>query len=361
MNVKKKFNVVDTDAHFFESFDHLVPYMEDPWRTRLSNGGDPSRRWFFPSTTGDRFRYGKIQREEVKSPVTSPVEEMGPEDVPKMLDHLGLDDIIVLSSQMLRYPSINGGNDRPKAYANACVDYMLDKVVDPSEGIYTVIPIPYHDPEAAVDLVDRVADERGIVAACFVTEGPEPPLGNHVYDPIYEAIQNHGLPIIFHTGGSGLDQYHRQGYEKFIETHTLGFLEGNMSQLTSLIVQGFPEKFPDIDVIFQESGIFWVTTMMHRLDEEYLKRSEEAPLLEKRPSEYMKEMYFGTQPMEISGDQEYLKRTIDVIGGADRLIYASDYPHWDYDRPTSVTDRSFLSDEEKQKILGGNAREVFGL
>jgi predicted TIM-barrel fold metal-dependent hydrolase len=47
--------------------------------------------------------------------------------------------------------------------------------------------------------------------------------------------------------------------------------------------------------------------------------------------------------------------------GTENLIYASDYPHWDFDRPTAITDLPFLDRDEKQAILADNAREVFDL
>jgi hypothetical protein len=134
-----------------------------------------------------------------------------------------------------------------------------------------------------------------------------------------------------------------------------------MAQLVSVVVQGVPEKFPDLEIVFQESGLFWAPTMMHRLDAEYLKRQSEAPLLERRPSAYMREFYYGTQPLEIPEDESRLEATIDDIGGPDQLMYASDYPHWDYDRQTAITERSFLTDAEKDRVLGGTAREVFGI
>ena len=135
----------------------------------------------------------------------------------------------------------------------------------------------------------------------------------------------------------------------------------NLSQITSLVVQGIPEKFPNLKIVFQESGVFWIPLMMHRLDTEYLKRQSEAPLLTKKPSEYIKEMYFGVQPLEIPDELSYLRQVIEMIGGADRLLYASDYPHWDYDPPSAITDLSILSEDEKKRILSGTANEVFGI
>ena len=354
-----RFRVIDTDAHYLEAMPRLAEYFPEPWRTRVLAEGDEQGYGgsnLFPKSSQSRTVYGRIKRDETTYP--SP---MSKADVPVMMEHLGVDDAILISQVMLNFGRLGGDDERPVMFSNGYIDYMLEEVVDPDEGIYTLAPVPYHDPEAAADLLERVADERGIVGACVVTPGAEPPLGNRKYDVIYETAERLGLPLVFHGGGPSVDEYHVRGYEKFIETHTLGFLEANMSQLTSLVIQGTTEKFPDLDIVWEESGIFWVPMMMHRLDGEYLKRQSEAPLLTKRPSEYMQEFYYGIQPMEVPRDETYLEWTIEMLGGADRLLYASDYPHWDYDLPEVITDRPFLDDEEKAKILGGNAAAVFDL
>lgn len=342
--------VVDADAHYLEEIGDISPYAEEPWKSRFE-----SDRNLLPSSTGDRTVYGRIQRE-----LTGYHDYKGsPEEIPTIMQELGFDKINLLSQKMLNFARIRGDDERMTVLANAFVDYMLDKVVDPAEGIYTMIPAPYTSPEETVDLIDRVGNENGIIGVCMVTAGPEPPLGNRRYDIVYEAAVDYDLPVNFHTGGAGLNEFYVRGYEKFLETHTLGFLFSNMAQLTSLVVQGVPEKFPDLDVLFQESGLGWVPMMMHRLDTEYLKRPSEAPLLEKVPSEYMKEFYYGTQPIEYPS-QKFLEDTIRSIG-ADQVMYTSDYPHWDYDDPSAISDLSFLTDAEKQRILATNAEEVFGI
>lgn len=354
MNSKQA--IVDVDAHYLEAMDELVAYIDDdnPIKRKLSASNPGS---LFPASTGDILMSGTIKREEV----SYPDDPMEPEEVETVMQHLGLDKTILLSQKMLRFSRIRADDERAVVIANAYVDFMLDQVVDPERGIYTVVPVPYHDPEATVELIDRVADEPGIVGICMVTAGPEPPLGDRRYDPIYQAAQDADLPIIFHAGGSSLDDFYIRGYEDLIETHTLGFLWSNMAQLTSIVVQGVPEKFPDLEFVFQESGIFWVPLMMYRLDAEYLKRRSEAPLLEKLPSEYIKEFYFGIQPLEHTQNEKQLQHIIEMLGGPDRLMYASDYPHWDYDRPSVITDIGFLSQDEKESILGRNAEEVFGI
>ncbi len=371
--------IIDVDAHFTESLEDMLPYFDEPWRSNLRNGEGFSTSFFIPGGSGDRGVGGRIQRKpmspeefEAEGPrghaptgyqahYNADDETMTAEDVPQMMEFLDLDGMILLSHSMLAFPAIKGSDTRQIELARGSMEYMLGEIVDPDEGVYTAIPMPLRDPEAAVELIDEYGDERAVSAICLVTAGAEPPLGNRKYEPIYAAAEDAGLPAIFHTGGSGLDRYHLKGYEKFIETHTLGFLEGNMSQLTSLVIQGIPEKFPDLNLVFQESGIMYVPMLMYRLDEEYMKRPSEAPLLERRPSEYITDMYFGTQPMERPPDQEYFRKTLEVIDGPSQLLYASDFPHWDFDRPSVIEDIPFLTEPEKDSILGGNAREVFGI
>jgi predicted TIM-barrel fold metal-dependent hydrolase len=133
-----------------------------------------------------------------------------------------------------------------------------------------------------------------------------------------------------------------------------------MSQIVSVACQGVPEKYPDLDIVFMESGVTYIPGLVSRLDEEYLKRPEEAPLLDTRPSEYITDFYFGTQPLEVSARPDLLELCFDMIG-TDRLLYASDYPHWDFDSPSIINELSMLEDADRRAILGGNAIEVFGV
>ena len=87
---------------------------------------------------------------------------------------------------------------------------------------------------------------------------------------------------------------------RFIGMHAISFVHFNMLHMTNWVLNGLPERFPKLKVIWIESGLAWVPFLMQRLDSEYLMRSSEAPLLKRRPSEYMREMFFTTQPLETS-------------------------------------------------------------
>jgi hypothetical protein len=122
-----------------------------------------------------------------------------------------------------------------------------------------------------------------------------------------------------------------------------------------------PERFPKLKTIWIESGLAWIPFLMQRLDNEWMMRSSEVPLLKRRPSDYMREMFYSTQPMEMVNNREALELTFKMINAETQLCYSSDYPHWDTDLPSTIYDLPFLSDEAKRNILGGNALRLFNL
>jgi uncharacterized protein len=89
-------------------------------------------------------------------------------------------------------------------------------------------------------------------------------------------------------------------------------------------------------------------------------RPSECPLLRKKPSEYMRDMYYSSQPMEIQ-DLKAMEQTFRMMDAESRLLYASDYPHWDFDLPSTIYDLPFLSEKGKHNILGGTAARLFKL
>lgn len=355
-----EYTVVDVDAHYMDTAGDMVEYFEED---------DAMKRRFEMDTFDEDDEF--FQRYNVFPGTTNPFpKHFSPafsesirtrSEIIEVMEAIDIDKILMISNEMILAGYMKLDDGRQSAFCDLYIDYMLDNIVDPDEGIYTVAPLPDMEPDKGVEVVEQCADEDGIVGACFFTHGPEPPLGHRQYDPIYEICEEKDLPVIFHGGGSSVDDFHVSGFGNHVEVHTLGFMFANMTQLTSMVMQGIPERFPDLDVIFQECGLFYVPALMYRLDAEYLRSQDEAPILTKRPSEYMKEFWYGTQPLDEPPNKQYLQYVIEMIGGADRIMYASDYPHFDWDHPDSISTLPFLSKSEKAKILGGNAERVFDI
>jgi len=177
---------------------------------------------------------------------------------------------------------------------------------------------------------------------------------------LYRMIEERNKPIAFHAG------YHWQDpslatINRFLGMHALGFVWSNMIHATNWIINGIPERFPKLKPIWVESGLAWVPFLMQRLDDQYLMRPSEAPQLKRLPSEYMRDhFWYTTQPMETT-NQKALACTLEMINAESQLLFASDWPHYDFDLPGEIIDLPFLSEQAKRNILGLNAARIFGL
>jgi len=350
--------IVDADAHHYESesWGDIVKYIEDPvLRHRAERGGKPmlSRGSGNQSGSGRIVRYPRRRLEET------------PEDVPRdvalvrrEMEAIGIDYQVVFPTPMLSlgmHPDAYMESQLSWAYSR----WMTEEILPHDTRIKTMIYLPFNDPEQALRTVEHFADKPG-VAGFMVTSARYKPVHDNVYMPIYRALEERGLPLGFHAVYHAPERMF-EGMNRFLSVHALGFIFYNMVHLTNLVINGIPERFPGLKVLWIESGLAWVPFMMQRLDNEYLMRTSEAPLLKKKPSEYMREnFYYTTQPMEYD-NLEALQMTMKMINAETQLLFASDFPHWDFNLPSTVYDLPFLSEHAKRRILGENAKDLFRL
>jgi predicted TIM-barrel fold metal-dependent hydrolase len=219
--------------------------------------------------------------------------------------------------------------------------------------------LPFSNPEAALQIVEEFSEAPGVVGF-MVTATRYAAIHDNAYVPIYRAIEERGLPLGFHAGYSWQGSRMMESLNRFISVHALGFVVFNLINLTNWVINGMPERFPKLDVIWIESGLAWLPFLMQRLDHEFAMRSSEAPLLQRMPSEYMREMYYTSQPLEVT-NLRALELTFEMIDAPNRLLYSSDYPHWDFDVPSRIYDLPFLDERAKRNILGETAAGLFGI
>src|SRR6185295_19414615 len=133
------------------------------------------------------------------------------------------------------------------------------------------------------------------------------------------------------------------------------------AQVASMVTSGIFELFPTLKIVLIEGGFAWVPPLMWRLDQSWKQLKEEAPLLKRLPSEYIREHFWiSTQPMEEPPQRRFFTQLLEQLDMNDKLMFATDYPHWDFDAP----DRAFpveLPLALKRNILAENARELYKL
>ena len=206
--------------------------------------------------------------------------------------------------------------------------------------------------QACDDIVRDFGDAKGVIGFT-VTCTRNKPVHHDQYMKLYAMIEEMGKPLAFHSGFHWGDPSFLQ-LNRFISMHALSFVHYSLIHLTNWIINGLPERFPKLKLVWVESGLAWMPFIMQRLDHEFMMRVCEAPMLKRPPSEYIREMYFTSQPLERS-NLKLLEATFDAMKAETQLLFASDWPHWDFDPPSSITTIPFLSEQAKRNILGLNA------
>jgi predicted TIM-barrel fold metal-dependent hydrolase len=237
--------------------------------------------------------------------------------------------------------------------------WLVRNVLPSSDAIRTMLYLPLSDPDASVAFIEEFAEEPGVLGF-LVTAVRYQPIHENRFMKVFAALDERGLPLAFHSAPNWGERSFEQ-LNKFIGVHALGFPFFAMLQLTNLVYNGIPERFPRVPIVFMEAGISWLAFMVGRLDAEYRLRSSEAPLLTKMPSDYIREFFYTSQPIDPLDDPEHNRMLFELFRGDTQLLYSSDYPHQDFDLPTVISDLGFLSHETRRKILGGNAARLFGL
>lgn len=359
--------ICDIDAHHLEvvSWREVVQYIEDPvirdQAVHFMNERVGAPPYGLNAEFGLRYQSagGRIPHQDGQREVVTETDVH--RDVVltrRAMDALAIDYMVVFPTPMLTL----GLHPQPEMevwIARAYNRWLIENVLKADDRIKTLVYVPFNTPSEAERVVKDFGDETGVIGFC-VPSTRHKPVHHNDYMRLYAMIQDSGKPLAFHAG------YHWQDpslatINRFLGMHALGFVWCNMIHMTNWILNGIPERFPKLKSIWIESGLAWIPFMMQRLDDQYMMRPSEAPQLKKPPSEYIREnCWFTTQPMEIS-NRKALECTLEMIRAETQLLFASDWPHFDFDLPSTIYDLPFLSEQAKRNILGLTAARIFNL
>jgi predicted TIM-barrel fold metal-dependent hydrolase len=355
--------IVDVDAHHYESenYSEFLEYMENDVLKQLTlSGRAKNRQAIVPSGVGYQDMGGRVTRYPMRG---SEKTEAGVlRDV--QLGHRWMDAMSVDYSCLFPTGMLNIGLHPQKEMEHElCWSYnrwLTEKVLPESGGrFYSMLSLPFSDPEQSLRQVETFGDRKHVGGFMVTTVRSDVAVNDNAYMKVYRAIEERGLVLSFHSGPNWGEPIFKS-CNRFLSVHALGFAWYNVLHLTNWVINGMGERFPKLPVIWIESGLAWIPFLMQRLDHEYMLRPSECPLLKKKPSDYMRDMYYSSQPMEIQ-DMGALECTFRMINAETQLLYSSDYPHWDFDLPSTIHDLPFVSEKGKHNILGGTAARLFKL
>jgi predicted TIM-barrel fold metal-dependent hydrolase len=244
------------------------------------------------------------------------------------------------------------------AISHAVNDWQKAEWTSRDSRLKASVVVPYEDAIASAREIELRAADPDFRQVLLLSRTAEP-LGQRRYWPIYEAAQAADLAVGIHAFGYGGWPVTGGGWASYYIEEMVGHAQAQQALLISMLFEGVFEQFPRLKVVLVEAGLAWGASLMWRMDRQWSKLRRETPHLKMRPSEYIKRnVWFTTQPIEEPEPREHLAEAIEWIGW-DRILFATDYPHWDFDDPAHALPFR-MDDAQRRRIFLDNATAVYG-
>ena len=348
---------IDADGHVHEENAMFTDYLEPAFRRRTQGwalNADRNRRFVV-----DGEEHPPFPKEiSVRKP-------MPPESRIKVLDKECIRLAVLFPSAALVAGYLEPGFSH--AAMRAYNAWMADWCGAFPERLKFAAPAALHDIDEAVREARRAVADLGAVA---VTVRPNPVAGMRLddpsRDPLYAAIEELGVPLIVHesTGDpatAGADRYGgMMRPESYAFHHMVSHPFEQMMAMMALICGGVLERHPALKVGFFEAGCSWAPYWIARLDDhfEHPRLGGYMRGLTMRPSAYFeRQCVVSCDP----GDPT-IPLAVDGLG-ADKILFATDYPHFDSGAGPvrEFRDAAKLGEEAERRILWDNALDFYGL
>lgn len=282
---------------------------------------------------------------------------------PALMERQLLDDAEVDYAIFVYHTTVNApGPEADAALCRATNEWMAATWLGEhnAHGRYRgSLRLPMQNPAAAIAELERWADHPYFVQILAV-QGYSPGFGHPMYEPVLRAVAERGLPLAVHPSSWIVADGSPVGHwTYFFEHHALYYSSGYAAHVSSLVCNGVFERLPELRVVALEGGIGWAYALGNHLDKNWWLLKDEVPELTLAPSEYMRrQLYFSTQPIEEPPNPAALLQVFEAVG-EDRVMFSTDYPHFDFDDPKTSLPR--MPAELKARVMAGTACELYGL
>jgi uncharacterized protein len=340
---------IDADGHILERTSEILPYLEGRWKQRHTALWPGCQPWdtnlFETLGNTENYRGDLSAKGQVRS------------------WHRILDENEIAFAVLFPTGSGNVGKlqeqDFAAAVCRACNDHFAADYAD--ARLRPVGVLPMRNAQAAADELRRAASELGLVGFEILTTGLPFAIGDPYFDPVFRAAEELGVTLCVHGTRHWAHEFGAGILSTFSEVHAYAFPAGVLLHFASVLGQGLPVRFPKLRMAFLEVGATWLPYYLDRLDEHWEKRGAvDMPLLNEKPSALFKR---SNIKVSIEADETLLPQTIEAVG-IEHFVFATDVPHWDCEFPGNLRHlrgHRGITTEQKQRILYGNAKELFNL
>ena len=369
--MKDGFKVFDSDMHVLEPVDLWERYIEPTFRDRAPRGTRRKATDVGVMVDGrDAFRLSEqIAHISFPGGLDRFAEdiERGWDAVAQLraMDKEGIDLTVLYPSRGL---FVNSDPDMDPALSAAIARAYNNWLADFCHGgdrrrMYGAAMLPVQDVTASIREARRAVTELGFKAVFLRPNPPRAGLYWHqpVFDPLWEAIQDLGVPVGFHEGVAsgmptvGVDRF---GDDCFALQHACSHSMEQMLALEAMTLGGVLARFPRLKVAFLEGNGSWLPFWLWRLDEHWENPGRyELAAVKERPSEYFLRQGF----VSLECDERPAPHAVEICG-PESFVFSTDYPHYDTKYPEATARFLALPLDEKAKrtILWDNCARLYG-
>lgn len=216
-------------------------------------------------------------------------------------------------------------------FCKAINDWIVAEWLEHDSRLSASICVPMQSPDLVIDEINRRADDKRFVSVLMLAQG-DVPLGNRQWWPVYELAERLGLPIAIHAGSAYRRAPGSAGWPSYRYEYYLFEAQAMQTQALSMILDGVFGKFPKLKVVLMESGVTWLPAFMWRANKTWRGVRVEVPWVDRQPSEILRDHFRVTmQPFDAPDDPDTVAQIIDQIGSDEMFLFASDYPHWQFE------------------------------
>lgn len=293
------------------------------------------------------FNHGETERR---------LEEMAEQRL-RHMDAMGV-DVQVIS---LTTPATQAlGVSEAVELARAANDLAAHAVRENPSRLQAFATLPTPDPEYAARELERCVSELGMKGAMLTGRTRNRSLDAPEFLPIFETAARLRVPLYLHPQipVKAICDVYYSGFGREIDTMFAtggwGWHAESGMQAIRLILAGVFDRFPELQMILGH----WGEIIMLYLDRigPALNMGTNGKL-DRTIERYIKENFYVTPSGIFSA--RYLRNAIEVMG-ADRVMFAVDYPFQFIENANRFLAEASISDSDKEKIAHGNWERLTG-
>ena len=282
--------------------------------------------------------------------------EIGPLRLAEM-DAAGV-DMCVLSHTV---PGVQGIVDAGTAVAAArdVNDFLAEAVGRHPTRFAGFASVALQDPGEAARELERAVTRLGFKGVMVngytdTSDGRGAYLDEPRFLPFWEAAAALRAPVYIHPRPP-IEQRAYEGHAQLLGA-TWGFAPETATHALRIVQSGLLDRLPNLTIVLGHLGEtlpYFAWRIQHCF--EYNPSDKR---LERRLQDYLCDNFYVTTSGHFS-DQALISALLTI--GADRILFAVDYPYEAMTPATDWIERAPISENDRRKIAYGNARTLFGL